>query len=212
MTTRLITPLGKSIAACMASAGFAFPTVAGIASMKAPSAKAASPTSASAKPSEIRLVDFTPKERRWVSVNDGVMGGVSSGSLAVKNGVATFSGRVRLENNGGFASIRSSANLPQLPEDSKSFSFRVRGDGSAYQFTVDTDAGWFWALVQPAKNKWSTMTVAFDDLVPVTRFGEPAERDAFDASQPISAVGFLISNRKAEKFTLSIDWIAVNSE
>jgi NADH dehydrogenase [ubiquinone] 1 alpha subcomplex assembly factor 1 len=157
---------------------------------------------------EVRLVEFAPPERRWVAVNDGVMGGVSSGSVTTKDGVATFRGRVRLENNGGFASMRSSSAVPVPPEGWTGFLLRVRGDGRTYQFTVDTDRGWFWAPIRPSKSGWSTVTVGFDDLVPVTRFGEPDGRDGFDGTEQVEALGVLISNKKAEPFVLSLDWIA----
>jgi NADH dehydrogenase [ubiquinone] 1 alpha subcomplex assembly factor 1 len=159
---------------------------------------------------EKRLFNFSPNERNWVAVNDGVMGGVSSGSIVTKNGVATFSGRVRLENNGGFSSARSSAAVASLPVSATSFALRLRGDGAIYQFTVDTDEGWFWAPIRPKKNAWSTVVVEFDDLVPVTRFGEQEDRDGFDGSEELVALGLLISNKKAERFALSIDWISAN--
>jgi NADH dehydrogenase [ubiquinone] 1 alpha subcomplex assembly factor 1 len=159
---------------------------------------------------ESRLVDFTPREPRWIAVNDGVMGGVSSGGLVVAKGIATFTGRVRLENNGGFSSIRSSGSVGSLPSGTKAFSLRVRG-ATTYQFTVDTDAGWYWATIRPAKNTWSTVTVDFADLVAVSRFGEPEDREPFDGSQEIGALGFLISNKRAEKFSLSVDWIAAST-
>jgi NADH dehydrogenase [ubiquinone] 1 alpha subcomplex assembly factor 1 len=159
---------------------------------------------------ETKLVDFTPREPRWVAVNDGVMGGVSSGGLVVAKGVATFTGRVRLENNGGFSSIRSSGPVGSLPSGANAFSLRLRG-ATTYQFTVDTDSGWYWAAIRPTKNAWSTVTVDFADLVAVSRFGEPEDREPFDGSQEIGALGFLISNKRAETFSLSVDWIAAST-
>ena len=43
----------------------------------------------------------------WQIVNDEVMGGVSAGEFRLAKGVAVFSGHISLENNGGFASVRS---------------------------------------------------------------------------------------------------------
>ena len=47
---------------------------------------------------------------RWRSMNDGVMGGVSDGMMLPRAdlGCARFTGCVRTENNGGFASVRAS--------------------------------------------------------------------------------------------------------
>jgi Complex I intermediate-associated protein 30 (CIA30) len=64
----------------------------------------------------------------WRSVNDDVMGGVSTSSFQIlTNGGAVFSGVVSLENNGGFASVRSSPARHDLT-GSRSFVIRLRGD------------------------------------------------------------------------------------
>ncbi len=63
------------------------------------------------------------------------MGGVSTSRFEVFTNSAVFSGAVSLENNGGFASVRSSParhNLTGLD----AFVVRVRGDGRRYKFTV----------------------------------------------------------------------------
>ena len=89
------------------------------------------------------LLDFdTAAEAELFSpIDDAVMGGVSSSRLVVEEpGIAVFSGNVSLENNGGFASVRS------LPRDwgtaaAREFVLRVRGDGKRYRFNVRTPDG-----------------------------------------------------------------------
>ena len=157
-----------------------------------------------------RLVEFDAAEAPWMVVNDGVMGGVSTSRVSIAKGIATFTGVVSLTNNGGFASVRSAPSSGTFPNDTKAFQLRVRGDGKVYQFTVDTEAGWFWFAFKPAKAKWSTVTVPYESLVPVTRFGEPTERARFDGKQQTSRLGILISNKRAEKFSISLDWIGVS--
>jgi hypothetical protein len=58
---------------------------------------------------ERTLFDFTTATNvpGWQVVNDDVMGGVSTGKFDVTNGVASFRGKLSLENSGGFASVRS---------------------------------------------------------------------------------------------------------
>ena len=60
-------------------------------------------------PADAQLLAFdTSESGLWRSVNDGVMGGLSRGSLRiVAAGVGIFEGEVSLENNGGFASVRA---------------------------------------------------------------------------------------------------------
>ena len=156
-----------------------------------------------------RLFGFAATEAPWVAVNDGVMGGVSSGSMVVKSGVATFAGRVRTENNGGFASVQSNTGVVGVSAQQSGFVARVRGDGRAYQFTVDTADGWFWARIDPPKRSWTTIHIPFATLTPRTRFGELMKRAAFDGSPSVKSVGLLIANKRAEYFSLAIDWIDV---
>jgi NADH dehydrogenase [ubiquinone] 1 alpha subcomplex assembly factor 1 len=160
-------------------------------------------------PASKRLVDFDDVEAPWMVVNDGVMGGVSTSRVSTAKGIATFTGVVSLANNGGFASVRSAPSSSAFPTDTTAFQLRVKGDGKSYQFTVDTEAGWFWFAIKPAKAKWSTVTIPYASLVPVTRFGEPTERARFDGKQQTSRLGIFISNKRAEKFSISLDWIGV---
>ena len=51
--------------------------------------------------------DGGPGEPHWVALNDGVMGGCSTGAPAIADGRLEFRGALSLANNGGFASVRS---------------------------------------------------------------------------------------------------------
>ena len=58
------------------------------------------------------LFDFTGAEgaKDWQTVNDGVMGGVSEGKFKITDKkTLEFFGTLSLENNGGFASVRTKA-------------------------------------------------------------------------------------------------------
>ena len=72
----------------------------------------------------------------WQVVNDGVMGGVSSAQVAASaDGALRFSGVVRLDYNGGFASARRAATLPA---DATGLAITARGDGNRYRLTLFT--------------------------------------------------------------------------
>src|SRR6476646_2092127 len=58
------------------------------------------------------LFDFTGADavKDWQTINDGVMGGVSEGKFKITDKKALeFFGTLSLENNGGFASVRTKA-------------------------------------------------------------------------------------------------------
>ena len=76
----------------------------------------------------------------WISVDDSVMGGRSA-SRAVRTGDSTlvFVGEVSLDNNGGFASIRTAPQQHDLA-GATGIVLRVRGDGKRYRVNLRTDA------------------------------------------------------------------------
>ena len=165
------------------------------------------PTAAVAAPS--RIAEFASAEPAWAVVNDGVMGGVSESRFTQRRGIGTFSGTVRLENNGGFASVRSASALAAIPADATSFDLRVFGDGRQYQFTVETGSSWYWFAITPPKGKWTTVAAPFDRLQPVTRFGQPTDAAPLRPGDLLRRLGILIANSRAERFSLQLDWIAV---
>ena len=167
----------------------------------------AMPTTVVAAPS--RIAEFASSESAWVVVNDGVMGGVSESRFAQRRSIGTFSGLVRLENYGGFASIRSSASLAALPADATSFDLRVFGDGRRYQFTAETALSWYWFAFTPPKGKWTTVVAPFDRFQPVTRFGQPTDDAPLRGGDVPRRLGILIANSRAERFSLQLDWIAI---
>lgn len=78
---------------------------------------------------------LTKTENRWRIVNDGVMGGLSSSKVNVQDDKVIFSGTVSLENNGGFASLRS----PVREYDFSKYSgveLRIKGDGKRYSISM----------------------------------------------------------------------------
>lgn len=147
----------------------------------------------------------------WVVVNDGVMGGVSSSKVADTSGVLRWSGRVRLENKGGFASVRS----PSLTKTTNaamaagtSIRLRLRGSTTAFNVTLQTAGEWFWAELTPSPKQSSTVVIPYARFLPRTRFGEPLSGAPY-AGQPLVNIGVIISNGRAEAFRLDIDALAV---
>jgi len=77
--------------------------------------------------------DFKEEQEinRWRIVNDGVMGGLSQGKILWNQPENTmiWSGKVSLENNGGFTSIRTTPELYKVGDFEKII-LRVKGDGT----------------------------------------------------------------------------------
>ncbi len=164
----------------------------------------------SAGPTEAEMiVDFKTPNGEWRTINDGVMGGVSSSTMSISDGVATFSGVVSLENNGGFASVRS------LPAGHELGGFdgvvlRLRGDGKRYAFRLRTtdrfDGPSYQAMIRPEADVWSELVIPFGEFEPVYRGRPVPGHEPLDPSR-VRTFGFLISGKQEGEFRLDIEWI-----
>jgi hypothetical protein len=165
--------------------------------------------------SDRTMIDFTTATNlaTWQVVNDDVMGGRSSSHFQLTNGVAVFRGEVSLENNGGFASVRS---LPARHDlaGADAFLIRVRGDGRRYKFTVRTDLSLDRAIYQAAfttrPGEWEEHRLPLKDFVPTFRGRVLTAEPPLDPAK-VSSVGFLISDKQAGPFRLEIAWIKTRS-
>ncbi len=164
---------------------------------------------------EKTLFDFTTPTNpaAWQIVNDDVMGGVSRSRFHLTNGVAVFHGDVSLENNGGFASVRS---LPARHDltGCDAFIIRVCGDGRSYKFTARTtrsfDSPIYQVVFKTKLGKWEEVCLPLKEFVPTFR-GRVLSGEPPLAPEKITSVGFLISDKQAGAFRLQIEWIkAVN--
>lgn len=111
----------------------------------------------SAKPADFLLADATA----WRIANDTVMGGVSTSRVSRAGDALRFAGEVRLENSGGFASMRRAF---AAGGDAAGFLVQARGDGNRYRLRVYTrDAA-------TGAEQWFAYYAVFD-----TRAGETTE-------------------------------------
>jgi monofunctional biosynthetic peptidoglycan transglycosylase len=151
------------------------------------------------------VIDFAAETEAWPSIDDRVMGGLSSSSMTVADGVATFRGEVSFDNNGGFASVRSS---PQLRDLSvyDGLILRVRGDGKDYGFRIRTNASFdgvsYQANVRPPADRWHEVTVPFDEMVPVYRGRAVADHPPLNPAR-VTTLGLIIA-RQEGPFRLDI--------
>lgn len=160
------------------------------------------------------LMDFQDASQptRWVAVNDGVMGGLSTGGPAIAHGRLEFTGMLSLANNGGFSSVRSVGPGFDL-SDASHVVLRVRGDGRRYQLRLATDArsrglavSWGAEFATTA-GRWIEVRVPLASLTPTVR-GQRLQGLSMDASA-VRELGLLIADGREGPFALSVEWIAV---
>jgi len=148
----------------------------------------------------------------WTTVNDPVMGGLSTSTVAVGDGGLVFSGTISLENNGGFASARG----PQDPDlgrratGATALGVRARGDGKTYVLKVDT-AGRPWSYIQRFSTEsgvWRTYELPIGGFQPVGMRLDPAP-DAPQTLDPstMSRVSIYILDKQQGPFQLTVNAI-----
>lgn len=164
------------------------------------------------------LFDFSTNEELldWNIVNDGVMGGISRSNLQInaEDSTGIFSGVVSLENNGGFASVRTTPRNFQLG-DYDGLLIRIKGDGNTYSFRLRTNARFdgvsYQVKFKTEKDNWIEVYLPFEEFSPTFR-GRKLRNVAPLAAEKIQQLGILISDKQSGKFILEIDWIkAVDS-
>jgi monofunctional biosynthetic peptidoglycan transglycosylase len=159
------------------------------------------------------LFDFTLSDAavQWRSVNDDVMGGVSSSRLeAAEDGYVQFYGVVSLENNGGFASVRC---LPRSFDfdDCDGIRLRIRGDGKDYRLRLRTDDGFdgvaYQSIFATEADRWISVDIFFSSFRASFRGREVPNAPALDPAR-IRQIGFMIADGQEGSFRLDISSIS----
>jgi hypothetical protein len=105
--------------------------------------------------------------KSWTIQNDNVMGGVSEGSVQWQEEGLRWFGHTRLENNGGFSSIRSPWKAFDLTEF-KAVSIRCKGTGGPFKIVLDTQYAWYLPNAQTdfdVSEEWSDVVIPLKNFV-----------------------------------------------
>ena len=153
------------------------------------------------------IFDFNKKSnvKDWVIVVDGVMGGRSSGTFELNDdGFGVFEGKIFLENNGGFSSLRYKFPKTATKEHTKMV-IKLKGDGKNYQFRVKTNSGDYFSYIATfsTSGEWEEIEIPLKDMYPGYR-GRKLDQPNF-SSDYLEEIMFLIGNKKEENFKLLLD-------
>ena len=156
--------------------------------------------------SSLPIFEFHPGASldSWYVVNDGVMGGRSQGNLSLDaEGYGLFSGRISLENNGGFSSIRYDCGSTGL-DGYRYITLRVKGDGKRYQFRLKASQREYYSYIAyfQTNGQWQEIKLPLESLYPVFR-GRRLDLPNFNG-KTFEEIGILIGNKEAETFELRI--------
>ena len=153
------------------------------------------------------LFDFNKNSSisNWVVVDDVVMGGRSNGNFQLnKQGKGVFSGKISLDNNGGFSSVRHGFSKLNV-EKFKSIVLKIKGDGKNYQFRIKHKSSDYASYITSfsSSGEWQEIKIPLNSMYPSFRGRKLDEPNFFHKS--IEEVTFLIANKKNEEFMLLID-------
>jgi len=148
----------------------------------------------------------------WQAVNDGVMGGVSDGRFTITDRqTLEFYGTLSLENNGGFASVRSRPRTLGL-RAGDTIVARLRGDGREYQLNLYTSdrrmAFSYRASARTRSGEWIEVRIPLNQFE-ATSFGRVVAGAGPVDPGSVTSVGFLLAEKTPGPFTLELAWIKV---
>jgi len=148
-------------------------------------------------------------EKQWRIVNDGVMGGLSSSNVAVKDDKIIFSGNVSLENNGGFTSLRSPVKDYNFEEYS-GLELKIKGDGKRYSISMKETSyftGYFFtSTFETKKDVWITVKLPFNQFK-LYYFGKETNSSKKIPLNNIKEISLLIGDKQSGEFKAEIDYI-----
>jgi monofunctional biosynthetic peptidoglycan transglycosylase len=160
---------------------------------------------------ETPIFDFGEGSEAWRNIDDVVMGGVSRSRMSVDGGIAVFEGVVSLENNGGFASVRSRPSGHDL-SGYDGILVRLRGDGKVYALRLRTTATFdgvsYQATIETKKDTSMEVRLPFSGFRPVFRGRRVPDSPELDPAR-VKSFGFLIAGKQTGPFRLEVESIGV---
>ena len=143
----------------------------------------------------------------WSAIDDSVMGGVSHSRLRYDAaGHAVFEGVVSLENNGGFASVRSRP-LDLGVSGAANYSLEVRGDGKHYKLSVRADDAFdgvsYQARFEAPTGTWTVVRLPLSEFQPTFRGRSVPGAPLLDPAR-VRQIGLIIADRQAGSFALQL--------
>ena len=150
----------------------------------------------------------------WYALNDGVMGGVSSGASVPNDDYLKYKGQLSLENNGGFSQIRHDVEPDQfVGASSVTLHIRASAPGRDFKFIASAaTSDWnlnIWEKSLTVGTEWTEVTIPFDqmDLQIMGKIIPDGQKLTGDM---IKKIGFMIMDKNTAPFELHVKDIRPN--
>ena len=147
----------------------------------------------------------------WNSLGDQVMGGQSDGKLVnFAERIGLFHGTVRLDNGGGFASVKGDLPEPIDASDHTGIELLALGDGKTYKIGLRNSTNRRSIVYQhaftPCRENWGLIRLPFSDFIPTWRGKTVTDAEPLDLTH-LASVSLFVSGRQVGEFRLQMqDW------
>ena len=146
----------------------------------------------------------------WQAIDDRIMGGCSlSRAEYVDQLGLRFTGTVSLDNNGGFASIRSPSGHWDLGAY-QGLRVRLHGDGKTYKLSLRTDRFFDGVSYQTSfktdKDCWQEIFLPFDAFLPTHHCIRLTTVAPLNRHH-ITSFGLFVADRQEGLFQLDVAWL-----
>lgn len=147
---------------------------------------------------------------QWYVINDGVMGGVSTGKLFENDSSVVFTGEISFDNNGGFASFRNAFTRYDLSAYD-TLEIRYRQTGQIFSFRLEFDRRYWMPtykiVLENDSGEWQTLQAPLSSLKK-SRMGSFTGGSMNEAlKSQVRRMGFINEGKKEGPFELEIDYI-----
>ena len=165
------------------------------------------PTTVEIAGSSSTLFDFTADASTdWYVQNDTVMGGVSSSSVRIEQGEMVFSGNVSLDNNGGFASVRSPIFGTAPDREGNALAIDSTGDGRTYLVQILTPTDSYITRFVPVEG---SEVRPFSDFSAASWRLDPIPAVAPLTAESIGQIAFYVLDKQVGEFVLRVRSISI---
>lgn len=146
----------------------------------------------------------------WFVVLDGVMGGLSEGTVTKTSESIIFKGEISLENNGGFASYRSPYGKYDL-SSYKEVHIRYKSTGQNFAFTLNNYRQFYrpnFKIELPVTNgEWKEITRPLSSFKKYRLGNLLSGQLSQDDLADVIRLGLISNDKKASPFRIEIDYI-----
>ena len=146
----------------------------------------------------------------WTIVNDDVMGGLSSSSAVFTESSLLFNGTLSLENNGGFASIRSANGKFDLSKYT-TVKIKFRSTGRDFALQLSNSKLFFrpnYKLIfGSSTGEWEIVKLKIADFQQYTMGKISGPTINKDKLENIIRISIILSDKKEGPFEIEIDYI-----